>query len=200
MVSGFCYCHALASLQARVSLEIDVVVASCRKRWKYCWLFLTAPVERMDSVTVDRLETVPGGLVTSDLLFFCAFSCSRPPYCSSLSFSCFLTALVSALICLAGYLHYLHISLVAKFDLRRLTLRCTFLKFPSLLVCYQSWAEGLLVDSSRDLCNQRWRLLCWQCLLSSLIPGIFQNAAISTFEAVVKNVSTVFSPLFISCS
>lgn len=30
--------------------------------------FWTAPTERMDSVTVDRLETVPGGLVTSDLL------------------------------------------------------------------------------------------------------------------------------------
>lgn len=35
--------------------------------------FLIAPMERMDSVAVDRLETVPGGLVTSDLLglFLC---------------------------------------------------------------------------------------------------------------------------------
>lgn len=30
---------------------------------------LTAPLERMDSVAVDRLETVPGGLVTSVLLY-----------------------------------------------------------------------------------------------------------------------------------
>lgn len=37
---------------------------------------LTAPMEREDSVAVDRLETVPGGLVTSVLLL--TFSVPSP--------------------------------------------------------------------------------------------------------------------------
>lgn len=60
---------------------IAMLFLYCRQglAWKLMLLWLPAgnsentaglykSMERMDSVAVDRLETVPGGLVTSDLL------------------------------------------------------------------------------------------------------------------------------------
>lgn len=75
---------------------------------------------------------------------------------------------------------------MAKFDLRGFTMLCAFLKFLSLWSVTKVDLRGFLLLVPGNAVT-RGRDFSADSVCETLVPGILQNAAISTSEAVDKN-------------